>query len=209
MPNASPITSPIAQEPETDLEERLEALRIGKRLRALRAERGMTILELAAKAGVSAGSISQIERGASNPSINLLQKVRAALGVTLWSFLESDAEPQQEANYVRRAGDRPKIVVSGSHFTKELLSPRDNNRLRFMILTIPPAAQSADVLTGPGDKAGYVMSGTIELTVGEEVFQLAEGDSFQFPSTIPHFLTNRSADEARLIWIINIGETHL
>ena len=194
---------------EADTEEQLESLRIGRRLRALRTERGMTILEMAAKAGVSAGSISQIERGATNPSISTLQKLRAALGVTLWSFLETEAEAPRENPYVRRPGERPKIVVGGSHFTKELLSPRDNNQLRFMILTVPPGSQSTDVLTGPGDKAGYVMSGSVELTVGEEVFQLAEGDSFQFPSTIPHYLTNRSDGEARLIWIINIRESHL
>src|SRR5689334_12011317 len=44
-----------------------EAFRIGRRLRALRSDRGLTILELAAKAGVSSGNISQIERGNSNP----------------------------------------------------------------------------------------------------------------------------------------------
>jgi transcriptional regulator with XRE-family HTH domain len=188
-----------AENLDAESEEHLEALRIGRRLRALRTERGMTILEMAAKAGVSSGSISQIERGASNPSISTLQKLRAALGVTLWSFLESEAEAPRENRYVRRPGERPKIVVGGSHFTKELLSPRDNNQLRFMIL----------MMTGPGDKAGYVMSGTAELAVGDEVFQLAEGDSFQFPSTIPHYLTNRSECEAKLIWIINIRESHL
>lgn len=202
-------TVQIPEDLDPDTEEQLESLRIGRRLRALRTDRGMTILEMAAKAGVSVGSISQIERGASNPSISTLQKLRAALGVTLWSFLETEAEAPRENRYVRRPGERPKIVVGGSHFTKELLSPRDNNQLRFMILTVPPVAQSTDVLTGPGDKAGYVMSGSVELTVGDEVFQLVEGDSFQFPSTIPHHLTNRSEREARLIWIINIRESHL
>lgn len=198
-----------AESLDAETEEQLENQRIGRRLRALRTERGMTILEMAAKAGVSAGSISQIERGATNPSISTLQKLRAALGVTLWSFLENEAEAPRENPYVRRPGERPKIVVGGSHFTKELLSPRDNNQLRFMILTVPPGAQSVDVLTGPGDKAGYVTSGKVDLTVGEEVFQLTEGDSFQFPSTIPHYLTNRSDSEAKLIWIINIRESHL
>jgi transcriptional regulator with XRE-family HTH domain len=200
---------PSAESGDAETDEQLETMRIGLRLRALRTDRGMTILELAAKAGVSSGSISQIERGATNPSISTLQKLRAALGVTLWSFLESEAEPPRENRYVRHPGERPKIVVGGSHFTKELLSPRDNDQLRFMILTIPPGAQSADVLTGPGDKAGYMMAGNAELTIGGEVFQVAEGDSFQFPSTIPHHLFNRSDREAKLIWIINIRESHL
>ena len=202
-----PARPALNDDAETD--EQLETMRIGQRLRAIRSERGLTILELAAKAGVSSGSISQIERGATNPSISTLQQRRAALGVTLWSGLDNDAEPPRENRYVRHPGERPKIVVGGSHFTKELLSPRDNNQLRFMILTVPPGAQSADVLTGPGDKAGYVMAGSAELTIGEEVFQIAEGDSFQFPSTILHRLVNRSEREAKLIWIINIGESHL
>ena len=205
MPNVAQSSESL----DAESEEQLEAVKIGRRLRALRTERSMTILEMAAKAGVSSGSISQIERGASNPSISTLQKLRAALGVTLWSFLENEAEPPRENRYVRHPGERPKIVVGGSHFTKELLSPRDNNQLRFMILTIPPGAQSADVLTGPGDKTGYVMSGQVELAVGDEVFQIAEGDSYQFPSTIPHHLVNRSEREERVMWFINIRESHL
>lgn len=195
---------------DADSDDQLEAMRIGQRLRALRTERGMTILELAAKAGVSSGSISQIERGASNPSISTLQRIRAALGVTLWSFLESEAQaPVEQSRYVRRSTNRPRIVVGTNQLTKELLSPRDNNELRFMILTVPPDAESGSFLSGPGDKGGYVLSGNVELTIGDETFELTEGDSFQFPSTIPHQVINRSAADAKLIWIINIRESHL
>lgn len=197
---------------DTEADEQLEAMRIGHRLRALRAERGLTILELAAKAGVSSGSISQIERGASNPSVSTLQKLRAALGVTLWSFLESDEAapaPASEMQYVRRQANRPRIVVGTNQLTKELLSPRDNNELRFMILTVPPGAASGSFLSGPGDKGGYMLSGRVELAIGEEVFEIGEGDSFQFPSTIPHQVVNRSDTEAKLVWIINIRESHL
>lgn len=199
-----------ATEAGQDAQERAEAIRIGKRLRALRAEQGLTILDLAGKAGVSSGHISQIERGVSNPSISTLQKLRSALGVTLWSFLEKDAtDAPQESRYVRRRDNRPRIVVGTNHLTKELLSPRPTNELRFMILTVPPGAESGDALSGPGDKGGYVLSGRVELTIGDEIIALDEGDSFQFNSTIPHQIVNRWSEEAKLIWIINIRETHL
>jgi transcriptional regulator with XRE-family HTH domain len=58
-----------------------DARRMGERLRKLRGEHDLTILDLAAKAGVSAGIISQIERGLSNPSMKTLQRLRMALGV--------------------------------------------------------------------------------------------------------------------------------
>jgi transcriptional regulator with XRE-family HTH domain len=206
MPN--PALSPEGSDDDPD--QHLDAMKIGRRLRALRTERGLTILELAAKAGISSGGISQIERGASNPSVSTLQKLRGALGVTLWSFLEGEpVEPVSETQYVRRQANRPRIVVGTNQLTKELLSPRDNNELRFMILTVPPGAESGSFLSGPGDKGGYVLSGRVGLTIGEDAFDLSEGDSFQFPSTIPHQIVNRSATEAKLVWIINIRESHL
>lgn len=187
-----------------------EAALIGERLRALRTERGMTIQELAAKAGLSVGSISQIERGNSNPSVGTLQKLKGALGVNLWAFLESPGiETVQESNFVRRKNNRPKIVAGHGHLTKELLSPKDNNELRFMILTLPPGASTGDILAGPGEKGGYVMAGSVELTVGNVVETIDEGDSFQFKSGLPHQLVNTSDREAKLIWIIRIQESHL
>ncbi len=59
MPNVAQSSESL----DAESEEQLEAVKIGRRLRALRTERSMTILEMAAKAGVSSGSISQIERG--------------------------------------------------------------------------------------------------------------------------------------------------
>ncbi|KRE00917.1 hypothetical protein ASE61_18265 [Bosea sp. Root670] len=186
-----------------------DAAQIGQRLRALRTDRKLTILELATKAGLSAGIISQIERGNSNPSISTLQKLRSALGVNLWAFLEREPETNDEPTFVRRRENRPRFVVGPGLLTKELLSPKDNNQLRFMILTLPPGATSDDVLTGPGDKAGYVLSGRVELAVGNAVAEIREGDSFQFESSIPHHLVNRSSEEAKLVWIIRIREAHL
>ncbi|PWV97802.1 XRE family transcriptional regulator [Hoeflea marina] len=185
-----------------------QSRRIGQRLKALRTERGMTISGLAAAAGISSGLISQIERGNSNPSIGTLEKLRHALGANVWEFREAP-KPSTEPAFVRRATNRPKIVVGTYGFSKELLSPRNNNELRFMILTLPAGARSNETLNGPGDKGGYVLEGRVDLTVGDEVARLDPGDSFQFSSSIPHHLENTSAETARILWIISIREAHL
>jgi transcriptional regulator with XRE-family HTH domain len=183
---------------------------IGQRLRKLRTERKLTIAELAAKAGVSSGIISQIEREASSPSISTLVKIRTALGVNLWQFFEDAQNPSSNnLHFVRRKDNRPRIVAGKMHLTKELLSPSSSENLRFMILTLPPGAESEEMLSGPGDKGGYVLSGRIDLTVGDEVAELSDGDSFQFKSTLPHKLENRHSIEAKVIWIINIQDKHL
>lgn len=184
---------------------------IGERLRSLRGERNLTILDLAAKAGVSAGIISQIERGNSNPSMKTLQKLRAALGVNLWEFLErgDGVRETEDPPFVRRAAQRPRIVVGETRLVKELLSPRNDENLRFMFVNLPPGGVSEDVLIGTGQKGGYVVHGRIELKVGERRTELSEGDSFQFRSDTPHLIANTSSEDAKVLWIMSVLDTHL
>lgn len=187
-----------------------DARKMGQRLRQLRGERNLTILDLAAKAGVSAGIISQIERGLSNPSMKTLQRLRMALGVNLWEFLSrEEPAPEDDPVFVRRRGDRLRVVMNESGLTKELLSPQPDQNLRFMIVTMPPGSETQDVLIGQGQKGGFVMTGEVALKVGESVSTLNEGDSFQFRSDIPHQVYNRSDKEATLMWIMSVLDTHL
>jgi len=192
--------------------------KLGERLRELRLARGLTIVELGARANVSSGLISQIERGNSNPSVKTLQRLRAALGVNLWELLSdrpagasaaADAGPPALPDYVRRAADRPRIVVGSSRLAKDLLSPRNDRNLRFMLITLPPGSESEDVIMGQGEKGGLVMKGQVRLTVDAGEADLAEGDSFQFPSSIPHKLSNPHDDPAEVLWIMSVVDSHI
>lgn len=59
---------------------------IGERIRALRAENGLTLDQLAAESGVSRAMISRIERGEASPTASLLARICAALGLSLSGF---------------------------------------------------------------------------------------------------------------------------
>lgn len=185
--------------------------RIGERLRQLRGERDLTIADLAGRAGVSAGIISQIERGKSNPSIKTLQALRSALGVNLWEFLDNPPQRSNEAepNFIRRRANRPRLVVGETHLVKELLSPHADETLRFMFVTLPPGGVTEDVLIGRGQKGGYVVDGSVEVAVGGELAQAFEGDSFQFRADLPHKISNRGETEAKILWIMSVVDVHL
>ena len=175
----------------------------------MRNQRKLTIHQLATAAGISAGNISQIERGVSNPSIKTLQRLRAALGVNLWEFLDrGEVRATGDPPFVRRQSERPTIIMSRSGLIKELLSQADQN-LRFMLIKMPPDSESEDVLIGRGQKGGYVMAGRVQLKVGDSLSDLEEGDSFQFSSEIPHQVRNRSDQEATLLWIMSVLDTHI
>lgn len=186
---------------------------LGAKLRHLRTARELTIAQLAERAGVSSGLISQIERGNSNPSIKTLQRLRAALGVNLWEFLDDratgGASAPEASKFVCRKADRQRIIVGASRLVKELLSPRNDRNLRFMIISLPPGGESEDVIIGQGEKGGLVTQGQVRLTVGAENSDLGEGDSFQFPSSIPHKLSNPHDQPAQVIWIMSVIDSHI
>lgn len=197
---------------------------VGSTLRAVRKSKGLSLKNLAATAGVSVGMISQIERGTANPSIRILERLRVALDVPLNALLErpthnsglhlvsgvagdsrgETAQLPATPGFVRRAADRPKFNAAGSTpILKELLSPADAEGMRLMILNVPPFAKITEVLMAPGIKAGLVLNGKAEITVGKETALVVEGDSFQFDSALPHTIRNTTGQMTRLLWIIS------
>lgn len=209
---------------------------LGGRIRALRANAGFSLEVLAGKAGVSTGMISQIERGTANPSLRILECLRAALGVPLTTLLEDEAqapaespprpvigsafaasvakrsadashpvlsEAAQATTFVRRAESRPRFSVSTGGLMKELLSPHGDHDIQFMVIHIPGGVVSNEVLIGPGEKAGLLLEGSLELTVSGLTETLDVGDSFQFDSSLAHGVRNPGTVEAKVLWIMN------
>jgi transcriptional regulator with XRE-family HTH domain len=178
---------------------------VGARLRALRIEQGLSVNELAVRAGVSAGTVSQVERNKANPSVRILERLRQALSVPLTALLEGDdaVSDPVAGDFVRKAAERPLFDVGKRGMQKELLSPHGEHDLKMMIILLPPGAGSDEVLVGVGEKAGLVLEGSIVLNVGDRRALLGEGDSFQFKSTVPHSVHNESGKPARVLWVMN------
>ena len=174
---------------------------LGGRVRAMRAKRGLSIREFAARAGVSLGLISQIERNIANPSVKTLTKVRLALDVSFSQLL--GAEALADTSYVVRGHARPRLEYE-EKFTKEILSPPGESNLEFMILNIPPGrGWDKTPLSYAAEKAGLVLEGTLLLCVDNVETVLEEGDSFQFDGMRPHSLQNKGAGHCRALWIIS------
>ena len=183
---------------------------VGKAIRALRKAKGMTLQELAVASGVSAGTLSAIERDQANPSLRVLSQIRNALGAPISALFEEPVHPAGDPAFVRRAAHRPWLELGT--ISKELLSPGGPQNLQFMILHIPPHGDSGALpLSYPAEKGGMLLEGALYLSVkGQEVL-LAEGDSFLFDSLDPHRFRNPRDQVARVLWIMGAvpPERHL
>lgn len=177
--------------------------RIGGEIKSLRKARGITLDALSDAAGLSKGYLSQIERGVSSPSVKALHSISRALGVTIsWFFPSNRYEESALREYVVRASSRRKLTFVGG-ITDELLSPNLDRQLELLRCTFPPGSESGkEPYTHQGEEAGYVVSGKLDLWIGERHVVLREGDSFGFSSDLPHRYANSSDVPCVVIWAI-------
>jgi transcriptional regulator with XRE-family HTH domain len=172
---------------------------VGRRVRALRLERRLSLSDLAGKAGVSIGALSQIERGLSSLRVKVIWPLSAALGVEP-SALIGDGGDASSDLYCVRAHLRRALPVHSEGIAKALLSP-PGATLTGMIVTVEPGGGTAEAYAHAGHEFGFVLTGEIELSVDGTSYSLKQGDSFAFKSTLLHSFTNRSRLRGEILWV--------
>lgn len=175
---------------------------LGTRIRGLRKRRGMTLAALAQQSELTAGYISQLERNLANPSIPALFNIARSLGVTIQWFFASEANTAiEDSGYVVRKNSRLSVHYEDG-IVDQLLTPQPNRQLEILHSRFPPGTYSQQSYSHEGEEAGYLLSGSFELWVGDRHFQLSEGDSFSFSSQESHRYGNPGEVEAVVIWVI-------
>ncbi len=178
---------------------------VGAELRRLRLGQGLSLQQVASRAGLSVGFVSQAERGLSPISIKALQDLGATLGKPIgWFFRDGSAEASgDEGDVVVRHQNRKRLEHPGLGITDYLLSPSLDGQLEVLLCEFAPGASSGEQpYTHAGEECGVVLQGRFELWVGERHFLLRQGDSFAFPSTTPHRYRNPGRSRALVVWAI-------
>src|SRR5437870_5524392 len=158
---------------------------IGERIARERTARRLSIEQLAQRAGVSTGFLSQIERGIGNPSLNSLVGLASALDVPLGSFFGGALG---ESDMVVRPHARKRLVLSDHNLVYELLVPDLQGRLSMLYIELPPDFSNQDKpFAHPGEECELVLNGHLEAHIGERAFQLGPSDSIRFNCAIPHW----------------------
>jgi transcriptional regulator with XRE-family HTH domain len=174
---------------------------IGLRLKELRTEHGLSQRKLAARAGVTNGLISLIEQNRTSPSIASLKLILDAFPMTFTDFFDvREANSEKfvfrfkelaEINPQRMLGNKNEAEVGGISLLQ--VGGTKKHKLQMLHETYEPGADTGEELyTHKAEEAGLVVSGQVELTVGEEVATLKAGDGYIFDSRKPHRFRNKS-----------------
>lgn len=159
---------------------------IGNTIKSRRLEKGMSLRELAAKTGLSASAISQIENNKSIPSILTAKQIADVLGFSIISFFLDEID--SKISLVRK--DERKVIIRNrskhGDCTEELIT-KSKNKILGGLITIPPLADSGKEISHNGEEILYVLEGEITYTlVGIDTYILKKGDALTYPCSIPH-----------------------
>jgi len=172
-------------------------IKIGERIRNLRELSNLTQEELAERANLTKGFISQIERDLTSISLDSLIQILEAMDENLSDFFRETTEEK----IVYREEDR--VAIEKEKIDKfELLIPGSTNRrLEPILLTLRKGQTTPMERPHEGEEFGLVLQGRINLRYGKEVQKLKKGECFYFSAEKEHWLQNPGSREAVVLWI--------
>ncbi|TKG88485.1 helix-turn-helix domain-containing protein [Puteibacter caeruleilacunae] len=185
---------------------------IAKKVREVRLEKGLKLIEVAKAASVSKGLLSKIENGRTIPSLPVLLKIIQALKVDLTVFFEG-IEDGVDHRYIHC---KPAQHVSlqkedsvGFNYFSILQESFNNIALHVAILDLDPEAEREKVITD-GYQLLYLLDGKIDYELDNESVFMEAGDSLFFNGQIPHVPRNNSNERARIlvIYLLTTNKSH-
>ena len=181
--------SDISEQPDVQAEIGPERIpHLGKRLRERRKARGLTLQAVADAAGLTAGFISQVERGIAAPSLASLTAISRVLGTDPGELFAQPPSP----GTMTRHGARPVYGIDPGHMTYERISSAfPGNQIRAVLIHDAPGHQT-EAISHEGEELYFILSGALTLELEGQVHLLEAGDSIHFASSRVHSTWNHT-----------------
>ncbi len=169
---------------------------IGKKIKELRVMKGLTQEELADRSELSKGFISQIERNLTSPSISTLMDILQCLGTDLKDFFNDSEDSQivfHKNDYFEKTDAELKNTIQW------IIPNAQKNMMEPILLTIEKNGSTYPDNPHEGEEFGYILSGNVEIHIGNKTYKAKAGESFYFEPKYKHYLASKNG--ASLIWV--------
>jgi transcriptional regulator with XRE-family HTH domain len=180
-------------------------LLLGDKIKTKRSNQRIKVEQLAEKAGVSKGLISQIENNRSVPSLPVLFNIIHSLGEDLKTFFESMHEDIDNGKVLLiRKGEETKFKkepVKGFSYKRILTKTIVSQTTDVILLELEKGATRKQMITTDAFECKYLLKGQIEYLVGTEKFILNAGDTIFFDGRLKHKLRNTGQVKALILVI--------
>jgi transcriptional regulator with XRE-family HTH domain len=192
----------IGQEaPQEDL-----SVDVGERVKRAREKRGLSLLDISRRTGIDVSLLSEIEEGQSAPPLGTVVKLAKALEMKMGYFISGD---ELRPFTIVHRGDRKVVSRYDSKRDKhygygyESLAPYKKDRhMEPFLVTLQPATTEEERSAHDGQEFIFVLTGSMEVRLGEEIHVLEPGDAIYYDSTVPHLVKCHGQETTRILAVL-------
>ena len=172
---------------------------ISKEIRKRRLEKKMTLKELSEKTNLSVSFLSQVERCISSMTIVSLKSIADALDVLLRDLVDVD----DRTSFVKNKDNQILLRLEKSYISYTRLSGKfENRKLEGILVTMKPNFYEQEESTHEGEEFYYVLKGTAVFIVDGVKYEVSEGETIHYPSSLLHKTTNPGDEELVMLSIV-------
>ena len=186
------------------LEAGLEQYRIGAKVRALRLQKKLGLVQLGEHTGLSPAMLSKIERGQVFPTLPTLLRIALAFGVSLDHFFVEQARPLVAVTKKMdrlRLPDRPDRD-SPAYYFESLDFPVTDRKMEGYYAEFPRSSGPSEPHRHTGVELIYVLKGRLVVTIDGQENALDDGDALYFDSSVPHSYTQQGRSTCAAIVVV-------
>jgi len=175
----------------------IDGSRIAERIKMLRQAKSLTQEELATRAGLTKGFISQVERNLTSLSVESLIGILDALDEKPSAFFDGTIDEK----IVFKLKDRVELEWEDVKNFQILVPAAQNRMMDPALLDLDVGEKTPEEEPHEGEEFGFVLSGSIELMLGGKSYKLKKGECFYFKATRKHYIANRRNNRAYVLWV--------
>ena len=173
-------------------------MKIGYKIKTLRLAKNLTQEELADRAELSKGFISQLERDLTSPSIATLTDILQCLGTNLKDFFNDEEEEQivfHKEDYFEKTDKELGNTIEW------IIPNAQKNQMEPILMTLYPHKKSHVQTSYTGEEFGYVLKGNITIVCGSKKYKVKAHETFYMDGAKSHYLYNHGNSPAKILWI--------
>ena len=177
-------------------------IQVSSNIREIRKQKSITIQELADKANVSKGLISQIENNRTIPSLPVFLNIVKSLEIDMIDFFKDIPSGKTKRILIRRSADYQhfeKEPAKGFHYKRILTSTINGHPVDIVLLQLEKDAKRTHLVKTDALEYKYIIRGKIEHFIDNQAYILEEGDSIFFDGRIGHKPSNIGETEALML----------
>ncbi len=167
---------------------------LGDRIRFLRKKMGLSLERLAAKSGVALATLSRIENSKGSGTFRTHQRVAEALGLPITELYKGLQESDQEAILTepRSSEEAPATFTYDENSSAILLTKQiSSKKMLPQLIVLKPGGQTSLEQYSPGTERWlFVLEGTVEVAVGDRLYQMTTGNTLYYKASFPHHMSN-------------------